>query len=128
VVLTWQGDADIRLTGATFQASSSNGPATGSILNGRRAYLNPAGNLPSLTVEAVNPALPVRDIKVWLPDPADPMQRSLEGTFWHPNFLARLRDLPFGHLRMMDLGETNQNPSRTGVIAADRRTARCAEC
>jgi len=112
VVLTWQGEADLRLTGATFLAADSSGAATGLLRNGRRVYLNNGINLPSLTVEAITPEAPLTDIKVWLPDPVDPINRSLEGQRWHPNPLSRLRDLPFGHLRMMDLGETNQSPQQ----------------
>lgn len=112
VVLTWRGEADLRLTGATFLAAESSGAATGRLVDGRRVYHNAAGALPSLTVEDLAPERPLTDIKVWLPDPADPERRSLEGRFWHPNLLATLRDLPFGQLRMMDLGETNGSPQQ----------------
>lgn len=118
-VVTWQGDADIRLNGATFIAGESSGASTGSLLNGRRVYTmgasNPTGHI---TVEAIN--TPVTDLKVWLPDPADPQNQSLEGaaSMWHPTFLAYLGSADFNHLRFMDWGDTNQSPQQDWV---DRR-------
>ena len=118
-VVTWQGDADIRLNGATFLAAESSGAATGRLINGRRVYnmgaTNPSGHI---TVEQINAASPVTDLKVWLPDPADPQNRSLEGQFWHPTFLSYLASLDLNHLRMMDWGHTNASPQQDW---ADRR-------
>jgi hypothetical protein len=113
-VVTWQGDADIRLNGATFVPAGSSGPSTGSLVNGRRVYTmgsNPTGHI---TIEAVNPDNPVTDLKVWLPDPADPQNASLEhaASMWHPKFLATLAAGDFNHLRFMDWGETNQSPQQ----------------
>lgn len=120
-VVTWQGDADIRLNGAAFLSSGSSGAATGSLVNGRRIY-NMAASNPSghLTVEAINASMPVTDIKVWLPDPANPQNQSLEtsGSIWHPAFLKYLANLDFNHLRFMDWGETNSSPQQDWV---DRR-------
>lgn len=112
IVLTWRGDADIRLPGIAFLASESSGPATGRLIDGRRVYRNTSQNFPSLTVEEIHPDAPVTDIRVWLPDPTAPDTRSLEGSLWHPNALARLGDIPFGFLRFMDLGATNQSPQQ----------------
>lgn len=119
-VVTWKGNADIRLNDASsFVAAESSGASTGSLLDGRRVYQVGAkdrgGNI---TVEAVN--TPVTDLKVWLPDPADPTNRSLEnsGQFWHPDFLGNLYELDFAFLRFMDWGATNQSPL---VDWADRR-------
>lgn len=115
-VVTWRGDADIRLNGnRTFLAAESTGPSNGqgSVVDGRRVYLfssSPGSN--HITIEAVNPDNPVTDLKIWLPDPEDPMNRSLEGQFWHPTYLARLRDLDLNHVRTMDWGDTNASPQQ----------------
>jgi len=120
-VVTWQGDADIRLQGATFLAGESSGPATGRLVNGRRVYsmtaLNPSGHI---TVEDINTNTPLTDLKVWLPDPANPTQQSLEtsGAFWHPTYLAMLQSLDFAFLRFMDWSAINASPQRDW---ADRR-------
>lgn len=120
-VVTWRGDADIRLQGASFVSAESSGGATGRLVNGRRVYqmsaANPTGHL---TVEAINAADPLTDLKVWLPDPTAPTERSLEGSgsIWHPAFLAYLRDLDFNHLRFMDWIEANASPQQDW---ADRR-------
>ena len=108
VVLTWQGDADIRLEGTgTYLTSESSGPETGRLVNGRRVYrfTDPAGwiSIPEI-------ATPVTDIKVWLPDPADPQNHSLEGQLFHPTFLARIADAPWGYIRFMDWTATNASP------------------
>ena len=117
-VVTWQGDADIRLQGATFVAGESSGAATGRLLNGRRVYMSTTGSSGHLTVEEINAANPVSDIKVWLPDPANPQNASLEGQFWHPTFIASLQAADFNHLRFMDWGVTNASPQQDW---ADRR-------
>ncbi|MEK7412418.1 MAG: hypothetical protein AAB263_03750, partial [Planctomycetota bacterium] len=119
-VLTWSGDADLRLQTGTIIAGESSGAATGSLVNGRRVYLvgnDPAGQL---TVESVNPANPITNIKLWLPDPADPQNNSLEnsGLFWHPGFISYLGAIDFNHLRFMDWGSTNASPQQDW---ADRR-------
>lgn len=112
-VLTWEGDADLRIQGGTYLPAESNGPETGRIVDGRRAYRFEAGDRPGhLVVEAVNPANPVTDIEAWMPDPADPANQTLEGRFWHPAFLAYLADMDLNHLRFMDWGQTNQSPQR----------------
>lgn len=120
-VVTWVGDADIRLQGATFVAAESSGPATGRLVNGRRVYQmgasNPSGHI---TFEDINPSVGVNDLKVWLPDPANPTGQSLEnsGQFWHPAFLANIAAMEFGSIRFMDWGNTNQSPQRDWI---DRR-------
>lgn len=56
-----------------FFAGESNGVASGRLVNGRRAdqmgTSNPGGNL---TIEEINPSVGLSDLKVWLPDPANP--------------------------------------------------------
>lgn len=127
VTLTWQGDADVRINGSTeYLAGESSGVATGRLVNGRRTYLFTTSIMSHLTVEEINPSNPITDIKVWLPDPADPNNRTLEGQFWHPTFLSNVRDLDFSSLRMMDWGATNQSPQQDW---SDRRppTHRCMQ-
>jgi hypothetical protein len=114
-VVTWVGDADIRLQGATFVAAESSGAATGRLVNGRRVYqmgaANPSGHV---TIEEINAAVGLSDLKVWLPDPANPTAQSLEtsGRFWHPAFLRNLAGMEFGSIRFMDWGSTNASPQR----------------
>jgi len=124
-VVTWQGDADIRLsTGTLISAESSGEPSgKGSILNGRRVYRMSALQSRSsghLRIEAINAASPLTDLKVWLPDPADPENSSLEnsGSMWHPSLVARIASADFNHLRFMDWGSTNQSPQQDWI---DRR-------
>ncbi|MFQ3669959.1 MAG: hypothetical protein SNJ84_00715 [Verrucomicrobiia bacterium] len=119
VLVTWTGDADIRLTAGSLVSTESNGPATGSIVNGRRMY-QIAGPTASLNVEirAVNPANPPTSLHVWLPDPNNPTSATLEGQLWHPLFIQRLRDMPLRFLRFMDWGATNASPQ---LSWSDRR-------
>ncbi len=113
--VTWKGRADIRLNNAQFV--SGNGSSTGMLTDGRRVYrLSAPFDNNYLEVSAVDPANPITDIKVWLPDPADPQQQSLEGHFWHPAFLRTIEGM--NHLRFMDWGHTNSSPQRDWV---DRR-------
>ncbi|MBA4387854.1 MAG: hypothetical protein C0404_07725 [Verrucomicrobia bacterium] len=110
-ILTWQGDADVRF-GGTFIPGKSNCAATGRALNGRRAYLLTSFGATTLTVLDINTNNPITSIALWLPDPADPNNSSLEGQLWHPLFLQRIRDTNWGLLRMMNLEDTNTNPQR----------------
>ncbi len=118
-VVTWQGNADIRLNGAMFIAGESSGSSTGNLLNGRRVYnMSASGSGGHVTVEAIS--TPVTDLKVWLPDPANPQNQSLEGSssMWHPAFLSYLGSADFNNFRFMDWGDTNQSPVKAW---ADRR-------
>ncbi len=122
-VLTWQGNADIRLKTGTFQAGESSGAATGNLLNGRRVYI---GNTIPESLEIRGMATPITDIKVWLPavdDPATPAVNeaftdSLEGELFHPLFLERIADANWSFIRFMDWGKTNASPQQDWV---DRR-------
>lgn len=120
-VVTWQGDADIRLQGATFLPGESSGPASGRLVNGRRVYsmtaVNPTGHI---TIEDIHTNTPLADLKVWLPDPANPTNQTLEtsGSLWHPTYLAMLQGMNFSHLRFMDWSQINASPQRDW---ADRR-------
>ena len=110
-VLTWQGEADVRF-GGTFVPGESNGSATGSLNDGRRVYQVADFGAETLIVHAINPADPITDIKLWMPDPADPASQSLEGQVWHPLFLERMGDTNWGVVRTMNLLDTNANPQR----------------
>lgn len=119
VVVTWKGEADIRADGGGYVQEESSGPSTGSLVDGRRVYrYSGKSHLGSLTVENVNSNRPLTDLKVWLPDPADPMNAALENRLFHPTFLARLRDVPWAFLRFMDWNDTNGSPQKDW---ADRR-------
>jgi len=109
VVLTWQGTADMRLAGGTctYLTSESSGAATGQIANGRRVY---RCTEPSGWVQIYAMSTPITSIKVWLPDPANPDNASLENQLFHPTFLARIADAPWGFIRLMDWGATNASP------------------
>lgn len=113
-VVTWQGDADIRLQTGTFLPDESSGGATGSLVNGRRVYQVASDPIGHITVEAINAANPITDIKIWLPDPANPQGQSLEsaGSIWHPSFLAAIASADFNHLRFMDWNDTNGSPQQ----------------
>ncbi len=122
VVITWQGDADIRANGGTYLIAESSGAQTGRLVNGRRVYRFSGGSrMDSLTVEDINASNPITDLKVWLPNPADPDNQSLENQLFHPTFLARLGDAPWAFLRFMDWIDSNSSPQRDW---ADRRSPR----
>lgn len=123
VVLTWQGNADVRLVNCTFQAGESNGGSTGSINGGRRVYICSSG-LTTLEVQEI--ITPVTDMKVWLPaldNPAtagvnESQTTSLENQAFHPLLLQRIADRDWGFIRFMDWGATNASPQ---LDWADRR-------
>ncbi|MBX3728878.1 MAG: hypothetical protein KF858_06810 [Candidatus Sumerlaeia bacterium] len=114
VVVEWKGAADIRTNaGGTFLADDSNGPGTGRLEDGRRVFRFSGGAwLQFIEIHDIDPDNPPTDIRVWLPDPADPMNRSLEGQLFHPTFLARLADEDWGFIRFMNMTETNGNPEQ----------------
>lgn len=114
VVLTWQGNADIRLAdGATFLAQASSGAETGSLLNGRRIYrYDETRNVGQLEIRAIDAAAPITALHVWLSDPTNPNTKSLEGVRWHPNLIKRIQDFPGSVIRTMDLTNTNSNPQQ----------------
>ncbi|HSA20862.1 MAG TPA: hypothetical protein P5076_05385 [Myxococcota bacterium] len=117
VVLTWRGEGDVRLNGGyEYLPAESSGAETGSLVDGRRVYRYTGGQLQWVEVHAL--AGPLAELHVWLADPADPQNRSLEGQRFHPTFLARLADRPWGFARFMDWLETNASPQQDW---ADRR-------
>jgi hypothetical protein len=119
VVIIWQGDADVRANGGSYVAGESSGSATGRLVDGRRVYrFSGTARLESITVEDINTNAPIANLKVWLPDPADPDNLALENQVFHPTFLARIGDAPWAFLRFMDWNESNASPQRDW---ADRR-------
>jgi hypothetical protein len=125
IVVTWKGNADIRLVNGTFAAEGSSGTATGSLVDGRRIYFctGPEQSTQSLEIHAI--AAPVTEIHVWLATPDDPATLvkenetgSLEGQFFHPLLLQRIADADWGFIRFMDWGATNASPQQDW---ADRR-------
>ncbi len=121
-VLEWKGRADVRLSGGSpVFLAESNCPPSGIATNGRRVYrIATEDTLPNkVIVFGVDAAQPPTSLNLWLPDPADPQNRSLERPtlpahqrLFHPSFLARLNDRPWSYIRMMDLGATNNSPVR----------------
>ena len=115
VLLTWQGNADVRLVGCSFTSGESNGGETGPIANGRRVYQCNSG-LTSFEVHEIQ--TPITDLKVWLPAVDDPatvdvnerLTESLENELFHPRFLDRIGDADWEFIRFMDLGHTNASP------------------
>jgi hypothetical protein len=128
VVMTWQGNADVRLVNCTFLPGESNGSddGRGLIDGGRRVYLCNSG-LTSLEVHAIQ--TPITDLKVWLPaldNPAtagvdESQTTSLENQLFHPLLLQRIADRDWGFIRFMDWGKTNASPQ---IDWFDRRTPR----
>ncbi|NLF38439.1 cadherin-like domain-containing protein [bacterium] len=123
--LTWEGEADIRLPNATHVS----GTVSGVVLNGRRDYTSSdgGGNRMMMYLYALNTNNPPRNIRLWLPDPADAMNRSLAppagqaGPLFHPTYLDVVR--PFRLFRFMDWLETNNN--RTEDWSDRRPPAHC---
>ena len=117
-VLTWKGSADIR---AGYGMEYVSGDAKeGVVLNGRRVYKTLAGSAPNgfrVEVRALG-GTQITDIRVSMPDPADPWNRSLETGTFHPTFLARIADKNWAYIRFMNMLSCNGNPQRDWV---DRR-------
>ncbi len=114
VVLEWKGDADIRLSsGGQFIASESSGSETGRLLNGKRVYRFSGGEyVQFIEVHDILSSAPITNINVWLSDPSDPQNKSLEGHLFHPVFIRRLQEADWGFIRMMNFLETNGNPQQ----------------
>ena len=116
VVLTWQGDADIRLdNNATYLSGSA---ATGSVVNGRRVYnfLNTNSQGLRVRIFSINSTNHPTKIRLWLPDPTDPTNKSLEPAqgqpepIFHPSYISLLQ--PFGVFRSMAIVDTNSSPQQ----------------
>jgi len=127
VLVTWNGDADIRLVNCTFVPGDSNGGSTGNIANGRRTYLCTGQFESTQSIEVRSIVIPPTSIKVFLPAVDDPatagvnekLTSTLENAgFFHPLFIQRLNDVNWGFIRFMDWGATNASPQEAWI---DRR-------
>ena len=117
-VLTWKGSADIR-AGYGMEYISGDGE-TGTVLNGRRVYRSFAGSTPNgfrVEVRALG-STPITDIRVSMPDPSDPWNKSLETGTFHPALLERIADKDWAYIRIMNMINANSNPQQNWV---DRR-------
>ncbi len=119
VELRWTGAADIRVGNGSFTNAGSSGAATGVLTNGVRVYTmasNPNGM--EVRVYAIQSANPPKNIKLWLPDPANPQGASLVNQTFHPLAVARLADKDWKYIRFMDWLPANASPQQDWV---DRR-------
>ncbi len=111
IVLSWKGKADVRLPGGSeYLAGESSGAETGSLTDGRRVYRFADGHLQWLEIYAIDAEQPIFKMNVWLSDPADAANSSLEDRLFHPLFLDRLADRDWGMVRLMDWLHTNASP------------------
>ena len=108
IVVTWKGNADLRLTRGRFVPEESSGPETGTLADGRRVYLCTAAGESTQTLEVHAIAAPITEIRVWLENEA----RSLEGQLFHPLLLQRIADADWAFIRFMDWGATNASPQQ----------------
>ena len=104
IVVTWKGNADVRLAGGTFVSAGSNGAATGNILDGRRIYDTSGAGQSTQSLEVHAIVTPLTEVRVWLPE--------LEGQLFHPLLLQRIADADWSFIRFMDWGATNASPQR----------------
>ncbi len=100
IVVTWKGNADVRLASATFLAEGSSGAATGNLADGRRIYQSSG----TQSIEVHGIASPITEIRVWLD--------GLEGQLFHPLLLQRIADADWAFIRFMDWGATNASPQQ----------------
>jgi hypothetical protein len=104
IVVTWKGNADVRLVGGTFVSTGSNGGATGDIVDGRRIYDTTGAGQSTQSLEVHSIVTPLTELRVWLPE--------LEGQLFHPLLLERIADADWGFIRFMDWGATNASPQQ----------------
>lgn len=106
IVVTWKGNADVRLIRCTFDPAGSSGGATGTLTDGRRVYLCTGPNESTQSIEVHAIAAPLTEIRVWLAHD----NASLEGQLFHPLLLQRIADAGWELIRFMDWGATNASP------------------
>jgi hypothetical protein len=115
-VVTWEGEGDVVLPGdATL--------VEGSAEANRRVYdvTKAAGSGLRIELTGADGENRVRDVRVWMPDPTDPQNSSLEPAdgepepLFHPLYVEHINADPelFGVLRFMDWLATNQNAQET---------------
>ena len=110
-VLSWKGEADIRMTGASFSEESTSAE-TGMVLDGRRVYhIALEGRGVNIDVHEIGDT-PITEINAWMPDPEAPDVQSLENHLFHPAFLEMIKEREWAFIRFMGLTETNGNPEQ----------------
>lgn len=112
ICISWEGEADIRCSG-TYLTSET--PATGLAINGRKYYNN--GTSPNgvyLVIYDINQANPPKNIRIWLNDlrnPSKSLAPEEQGGvthFLHPVFAERFGNEAFYMFRFMDWTVTNE--------------------
>lgn len=131
--VSWIGEADVQLTGATFLSSSpSANNSTGMMVNGKRYYIIGQASEPAgvkCSIREINPSNPPTKVRMWMPDPTDPFNKSLEPAVGqaeptiHPALLDKLNNPAFGTIRFMDWMNTNTNPL---IYWKERRKPSCS--
>jgi hypothetical protein len=117
----WDGDGTVTFGFDARVTATGRTPAGRSFAD---LAVTPTDNGIYVVIEATNPANPVRNINVWMPDwngqrfAGQHWQPGAAGSPFHPLFLERLA--PFGAIRFMGMQETNTSDIRTW---ADRRDA-----
>ena len=119
-VLSWTGDADIRVPSKEMDYISGDAE-TGVISNGTRIYKTRTNQIPGGAFVAIYGLgnSPITDIRLSMPDPADPWNQSLETGTFHPTFLDRIADRDWAYIRIGNMINTvHDNPQIDWV---DRR-------
>jgi len=115
VKLTWKGNADIRVINWNQVFWSK----TGSEINWIREYImDKSWNGVRIQIHHIDINNPITDIKLWLPDPTDPNNKTLEGKLWHPYLDQMLKKRKWSFYRFMNENNTNGSPVRDWI---DRR-------
>jgi hypothetical protein len=125
IVVTWRGNADVRITSCPFVAAESSGDAAGALVDGRRVYMCTGPGQSTQSVEVHEILAPLTEMRVWLAPPDDPSTPvnenttgSLEGQLFHPLLVQRIADADFGFIRFQEWTATQANPQ---VEWSDRR-------
>jgi hypothetical protein len=117
----WDGDGTVTFGFDARVTTTGQTPAGRSFAD---LAVTPSDNGIYVLIEATNPANPVRNVNVWMPDwngqrfPGQHWPPGAAGSPFHPLFLKRLS--PFGTIRFMGMQETNTSDI---VTWGDRRDA-----
>ncbi len=113
-VVTWEG------TGTVTLRAGTNGSALTPIETGpnRNVYIINNGRVNIQVDNVATGGDYVRNVHAWMPDPSDPMNKSLEPSasnpdpFWHPQYIEHLEEISAhaGYFRYMDWLNTNASP------------------
>lgn len=115
-VLTWQGDAAVDLQGNVLLVSGSNAEKRKVYDFNQAATTYGANTLEIKITAGTNYATnPVRNIRAWMPDPSNPLNKSMEPApgqpepIWNPLFLQLHNHPGEKVLRFMDWVHTNHS-------------------